>query len=170
MNMLELHKANFARQKEWDSSDAKTDLDFCSVELAGEVGEACNIIKKIERERLGMRGSRATLEDLADELGDVIICCDLMALHIGGIADPKTKIIWMRNKSLARLGSEMAAAAGMVCHAASTGNTKAVIQLLEVLIQRTDLIARSKNLDLDGLVKHKFNATSEKYNLHTRMI
>lgn len=46
MNMLALRRANVARQKEWDSSDAKTDIAFWGVELAGDVGEACNIIKK----------------------------------------------------------------------------------------------------------------------------
>lgn len=50
MNMLALHKANVARDKEWNP-DHKCDLDFWGVELAGEVGETCNIIKKIERER-----------------------------------------------------------------------------------------------------------------------
>ena len=39
----------------------------------------CNVVKKLERERLGLRGSRATLEDLADELADVVICADLLA-------------------------------------------------------------------------------------------
>jgi len=51
--------------------------------MAGEVGEACNVIKKLERERMGIRGSRATVEQLAEELADVVICADLIAMKEG---------------------------------------------------------------------------------------
>lgn len=50
---------------------------------AGEVGEACNVIKKLERERHGWRGSRATVGQLAEELADVVICADLAAPAAG---------------------------------------------------------------------------------------
>jgi NTP pyrophosphatase (non-canonical NTP hydrolase) len=50
--------------------------------MAGEVGEACNIIKKLERERLGIGGSRSTKAELARELADVVICVDLIAYHV----------------------------------------------------------------------------------------
>lgn len=77
--MRRLRAANIARNKEWDVSD-NIDLAFRENELAGECGEACNVIKKIIRERLGLVGSRASIEDLADELADVIICADLIAM------------------------------------------------------------------------------------------
>jgi len=77
-----LRAANTARQAEWDPSDQIT-LSFRGNELAGEVGEACNIIKKLERERMGLRGSRATIQDLKSELADVVICVDLIAMHLG---------------------------------------------------------------------------------------
>lgn len=54
-----------------------------SNELAGEVGELCNIVKKIERERLGIVGSRASIDNLADELADVVIVADLIAAIAG---------------------------------------------------------------------------------------
>lgn len=80
--MLErLRVANTARAKEW--SPGETNLSFKGVELAGEVGEACNIIKKMERERLGMRGGSVDLEGLTEELADVIICVDLIAMPLG---------------------------------------------------------------------------------------
>ena len=56
----ELRAADQKRQAEWDT-DGKADLAYRGNELAGEVGEACNVIKKIERERRGLRGSRATV-------------------------------------------------------------------------------------------------------------
>jgi NTP pyrophosphatase (non-canonical NTP hydrolase) len=77
-----LREANATRQKEWDRGDVIT-LEYRSNELAGEVGEACNIVKKLARERLGIRGSRATVRELADELADVVICVDLVAMHAG---------------------------------------------------------------------------------------
>lgn len=76
----ELRAADLERQAEWDR-DGKIDLAYRGNELAGEVGEACNIIKKLERERLGIGGSRSTFAALAAELADVIICADLVAMQ-----------------------------------------------------------------------------------------
>jgi NTP pyrophosphatase (non-canonical NTP hydrolase) len=77
-----LRRANEIRQREWDPTDAIT-LAYRGNELAGEVGEACNVIKKLERERIGLRGSRVTKEQLAEELADAIICIDLIAMQAG---------------------------------------------------------------------------------------
>ncbi len=77
-----LRDANILRDKEWDP-EHKITAEFRSLELFGESGELCNIIKKLIREKLGLRGSRATQEDLENELSDVIICADLLALHYG---------------------------------------------------------------------------------------
>lgn len=74
-----LREANRVRQAEWDK-DAQISLSYRGNELAGETGEACNIIKKLERERLGIRGSRTTRDKLAEELADVVICADLIAM------------------------------------------------------------------------------------------
>ena len=75
-----LRAANAARQKEWDP-DGVIDLAFRGLELVGEVGEACSKAKKIERERRGIRGSRATASELAEELADIVICVDLIAME-----------------------------------------------------------------------------------------
>jgi NTP pyrophosphatase (non-canonical NTP hydrolase) len=102
-----LRSANAARQIEWDK-DNNISLAYRGNELAGEVGEACNVIKKLERERMGIRGSRATVQQLAEELADAVICLDLIAMQAG--------------------------------------------------------------INLDDAVRDKFNATSEKYELATRMV
>jgi len=79
--MLEqLRIANIRRQKEWDTGN-QIDASYRGNELAGEVGEACNVIKKLERERLGIKGSRDTIDHLAEELADVIICVDLICMQ-----------------------------------------------------------------------------------------
>jgi len=80
--MPTLRKANEARQKLWDTQ-SQISLAYRGNELAGEVGEACNVIKKLERERMGIRGSRDSVEHLLDELADVVICVDLIAMQLG---------------------------------------------------------------------------------------
>lgn len=82
LTLTALHQANIDRQAEW-CPDQVPDLSFRGNELAGETGEACNVIKKLERERQGWRGSRATLNELAEELADVVICADLCAVTAG---------------------------------------------------------------------------------------
>lgn len=77
-----LREANQARQKLWDPDNIITAL-YRANELGGEVGEALNEVKKLERERLGIKGSRTTVEKLGDELADIIICTDLLAEMYG---------------------------------------------------------------------------------------
>jgi NTP pyrophosphatase (non-canonical NTP hydrolase) len=77
-----LRAANVARNSEWPGA-SRIDASFRGNELAGEVGEACNIIKKLERERLDIPGSWASSDRLADELADIIICVDLIGMHYG---------------------------------------------------------------------------------------
>lgn len=79
MNILDkLRIANLERAKEWDPNNL-LDSSFFGNELGGEVGEAQNVIKKLERERLDIKGSRDTVEHLAEELADVIIVIDIIA-------------------------------------------------------------------------------------------
>ncbi len=93
-----LSEANAARQKLWGSKGPM----FQAVELAGEMGEALNVVKKLERERLGQAGSRATIQDLADELGDVAICLDLLAVTYG--IDLERATAEKFNKTSAKMG------------------------------------------------------------------
>lgn len=98
LSFEELRAANVTRAEEWPGPSV--DLSFTGNELAGEIGEALeqaigvillaaaggrasNIVKKLERERLGVAGSRASLEQLANEVADVVICTDLVARKAG---------------------------------------------------------------------------------------
>lgn len=74
--------ANILRDREWNPEKILS-LSFRGNELGGEIGEAQNILKKIEREKLGLRGSKATVEQLAEELADGHICLDLIAMEFG---------------------------------------------------------------------------------------
>lgn len=82
MSFEALRKSNELRHQEWARGE-KVPLSFRGVELAGEAGEACNEIKKIERIRLGLTGGHEDLDALAEELADVIICADLIAMDLG---------------------------------------------------------------------------------------
>lgn len=75
-----LRTANIARDAVWNPNKLLS-LSFRGNELGGEAGEAQNVLKKIERERLGLVGSRATTQELGLELSDVIICVDLIAME-----------------------------------------------------------------------------------------
>lgn len=77
-----LRRKNITRSSFWDPHK-KLDASFRSNELQSEAGELGNIVKKLERERLGLKGSRASMEDLRKEMADVLICLDLLAMHYG---------------------------------------------------------------------------------------
>ena len=56
--------------KEWSLTDWAT-------ALAGEVGEACNLIKKLRR------GEKISVHEIGNELADVVIYADLLAARLG---------------------------------------------------------------------------------------
>lgn len=80
--LFDLRVANIKRDEEWNPNRVLS-LSFRGNELGGEVGEAQNILKKIERERIGLRGSRSDPGKLSEELADIVICVDLIAMEFG---------------------------------------------------------------------------------------
>jgi NTP pyrophosphatase (non-canonical NTP hydrolase) len=109
-----LRDANAARQREWDKGDQIT-LSYRGNELAGETGEACNVIKKLERERMGIRGSRDTVEHLAEELADVVICADLIAMAAGIDLDAAVAAKFNATSKKVGLRTRLAPAADKEC-------------------------------------------------------
>lgn len=65
----DLRAANFARNTEWTSGQEITDYTWRATELAGEVGEVCNLLGS---------GAWNKREELAEELADGVICIDLV--------------------------------------------------------------------------------------------
>lgn len=103
LDFAQLREANVKRNKHWDRHE-KLDVAFSTVELNGEIGESieevmnligygtmlaaaggrlANVVKKLEREKRGLAGSRTSTMALALELADVIICADLLAMRAG---------------------------------------------------------------------------------------
>lgn len=77
-----LRGANRRRQQEWPGNE-KADTAFRAIELSGEAGEVAEAIKKLLRAERGIKGSTATREDVADEMGDLLVSLDLLADSLG---------------------------------------------------------------------------------------
>lgn len=74
----------------WSTSDWMT-------ATMGELGEAANVVKKLNRVRDGVQGNKQTADQLRDqlrkELGDVFVYLDLMAQSLGfSIADAAAEV------------------------------------------------------------------------------
>lgn len=68
-----LARACVDRNIEWHG-ETQPSLLFRATELGGATLRATKVVRKLAREREGWPGSRATVDDLADELADVVIC------------------------------------------------------------------------------------------------
>lgn len=82
MDLTTLRNANRQRHVEWTKGN-DIPLSFRGLELAGEAGEACNELKKLERFRMEMVGGKEDIHGLREELADVLICVDLIAMDLG---------------------------------------------------------------------------------------
>lgn len=78
----ELREANLARQAKWPGND-QADVAFRAIEVAGEAGELMEAVKKWLRAERGIKGSTATLRDIAGEMCDVLVALDLLANELG---------------------------------------------------------------------------------------
>jgi NTP pyrophosphatase (non-canonical NTP hydrolase) len=88
MTFEELRTANLSRCRRWHPGGVSdwSLSDWC-VATAGELGEALNVAKKLNRERDGIAGNTASVDELrqqlADEIADVAIYLDLLAASEG---------------------------------------------------------------------------------------
>ena len=100
LSLNQLRQANNRRQQEWLGADQASNA-FRMIEVAGETSEAiealllltlsaqaktggaCERMKKWARGALGIAGSTATIEDVAEELADAVIAIDLLASQLG---------------------------------------------------------------------------------------
>jgi len=188
MQYSNMREANVQRGIEW-SNGAKDGPLFYAIELFGEAGELLNVVKKLERERLGMVGSRATMQDLSDELADAVICLDLLAIayDLPEIKRYDAADDWSGYESDA-LAVSFGRAIGQVLgrveyveqEKAYWGeNLPATFdkhltmnqlgQSLTTALMYAEAIGAKFDIDLRAAVAAKFNKTSEKYGLATRM-
>jgi NTP pyrophosphatase (non-canonical NTP hydrolase) len=176
MFLKQLRTVNVARDKEWRNDAKPFTLVFWANELAGETGEACNILKKFDREFVyRVKGSRSNIDALADELADIIICCDLTGIAAGVEYDetcwPTVPIKSEHDYSL--YGAMMASLAGRACGIAVNYSTHINKNQLETvlcgLVKFTKATADTLGINLQERVRTKFNLTSYKLGLQTVM-
>lgn len=169
-----LRAANAARQQEWDPTGFAKTRSWRFNELGGEVGEVCNILKKLHREACGVPGSRATKDQLAEELADVVICIDLAAMEC--LVDPMLydvpAVPRIQFSDLTHAGNCLLARMGLVS-ATFLDNTEHPAELIKMrlksLLNVVRCIAYYQGIDLEMAVINKFNFTSAKVGLRTRL-
>jgi NTP pyrophosphatase (non-canonical NTP hydrolase) len=169
-----LRPANAARQEEWDPTGFAKTRSWRFNELGGEVGEVCNILKKLHRESCGVPGSRATKDQLADELADVVICIDLAAMEC--LVDPLLydvpAVPRLQFTDLTHAGNCLLARMGLVS-STFLDNTEHPAELIKMrlksLLNVVRCIAYYQSIDLEMAVINKFNFTSSKVGLRTRL-
>lgn len=178
-NYQTLRDANAVRQHEWDPGNHARDLFWRANELAGETGELCNVLKKIHRERCGVAGSRAVLNDLAEEAADVLICIDLLALDYGvsdtdiqSFADHVMGQHGHLDGTLVERGTMITRCLGRVCDVlyeddGPDGHHDEMAARLGALQANILILARTEGINMLVAVANKFNATTHKMGLTT---
>lgn len=179
-----LREANIARHAEWTNNQT-VDLVWRGTELAGEVGEIIDLM--LEADRIGRTGEAEVsgwLEALADELADSVICIDLVAMTAGmpsfdapsgegGRPEPSATDILLA----ACLGSAVGATCNILKKLerevrqwpGSRSSYDSLHAALNHLYRFIAIIAARYQVDLGAAVRRKFNATSEKVGLETRL-
>ncbi len=174
-----LRMANRARQAEWDTGGDMT-LSYSGNELGGEVGEL------IESAIDVLGNGEEFLVDLRQEIGDVIICCDLLGnmLDIPVITavpqylgDGDFDYDDVKDTLL-----EIAVQSGMVCNTVkkqererfgmvgARGSLDDLQRNLNLLVEHVHILADYFGIPVSRCVADKFNLTSAKYGLKTQMV
>jgi NTP pyrophosphatase (non-canonical NTP hydrolase) len=84
LNLDQIREQNVARANKWHGGSFKDwSLSDWAVAMAGEAGEVCDVIKKLNRIRDGLAGNKLTEAELNVELGkeiaDTFLYLDLLA-------------------------------------------------------------------------------------------
>lgn len=175
-----LRQANLVRQVEW--SAGKTTHTYASNELAGEVAELIDAA-----DDWLVNPTMQRFAAMFDEVGDAVICLDLVALRfnitlpecwtfVEESVTPAERVAHFRDTLI-----QLAIATGKVCNIVkklereelgmpgSRATADDLQDLLGDALGNVDALATFAAIDLGVAVKAKFNKTSEKVGLATRM-
>lgn len=178
-----LTTANVARcTRSWRMSLSNWSRADWHIATGGELGEALNVVKKLNRDAGGYAGNTVSRDELlrmlADELADVVIYLDLFAASlnhplatVGRAADFGTLRETVHKNTEHRVGlSERGrlalTAMGELC---KDHRHDAWPQSIWILLLRIDAIAAEAEIDLGAAVIAKFNRTSEKLGFADRI-
>lgn len=107
--LQQLKKANKDRQDDWAKNNPngnikEWDLPRWGNAVAGETGEMCNIIKKIDRGNMSLE-KEEDRKKLADEIADIVCYLDLLAQKAG--IDMGTAVVNKFNEKSDEIGSNV---------------------------------------------------------------
>lgn len=183
LRFTHLRRVNVARCIEgWKHPLNSWSLDDWLIAVGGEVGEALNVVKKLNRERDGIVGNSKQaaelIADLGDELADAVIYLDLTLasqklsaigfvdtfddLRFGAALEADDPGPLEASRTGRRLLSDLGRLAEM---AESDLAYNSAVRVLWAL----DEIAYCYRIDLGAAVVRKFNATSEKHGMPHRL-
>ena len=108
LTFFELRRANIARCQEVFHPLASWSPTDWACALAGETGEACNLIKKLRR------GEPVDVGQILLELADVVIYADLLAARLG--MSLNDFVMWKFNEVSLRRGSTRLLGDGATYH------------------------------------------------------
>lgn len=193
-----LRNANLVRDVEWNSAAERISIAWRANEFAGELGELANLVKKIARVRMKLKHApvdeNALLSQAADELADVLICLDLLAMDLGlntrdillKSLDSRKAPHGIERMSLSYVSASLVATAYyIVCMAeriealqlglASPGPSKEdqcidfIRQSIPSFLSAWVVLGAMLKIDWRQAIPAKFNATSQKHGLATMM-
>lgn len=184
-----LRAANATRTLRWHKSGLdEWSLADWVVAVGGEVGEALNVVKKLNRDRDGQPGNKKSrpelLSDLGDELADGVIYLDTVLSSeneepLGALWDwtDFASVRWGIETEFAGalypvqssdFGTALLAAGGKLATTAAEDPADIGSAADEVL-KAIDAVAWHFEIDLAAAVIRKFNATSQAYNFPERL-
>ncbi len=178
-----LREQNLSRCRRWQPAGAREWVhDDWLLALGGEVGEALNIVKKLNRAADGHAGNTTTAAELivalGAELADVVIYLDiclgseepeeLLGARLSYAADDFALMrqrmqLHRRPNTASRLGNRLFACAGDRLYGG--GGRSWANGVLSI----SDELAEHFGIDLGAAVVTKFNATSERFGFPERL-
>lgn len=170
-----LRQVNVARCTEgWKHPLEGWTLDDWLIAVGGELGEALNVVKKLNRARDHIIGNSRSVEelkqDLADEIADVVIYLDLTLARFGTTFEQQggyPTFAELRNFTVAYGEKELPSTIGRRAMVAFRELAEYGRSIL--LLQRLDELAHAYDIDLGAAVIAKFNRTSERHHMPHRL-
>ena len=107
MRIFNFQHINNQRSLNWHGAKKWTLSDW-GVAMAGECGEACNVIKKLNRERDHIAGNSETTDELFELLGEELADTVMYAFLLASAAriDMESALIKKFNKTSEKIGSD----------------------------------------------------------------
>lgn len=178
LNFRHLREVNLRRQGPdgWNHALHGWSFDDWFIAVGGEIGEALNVVKKLNRARDGLAGNSRTLDelkaDLADELADAVLYLDLMLASIDKTFEDMLgdrNFAELRNITVDQPDERPPSAIGRsilkdLARVTPTGARAGLV------LQRLDDLAEAYRIDLGAAVVSKFNRTSEKLGFPHRLV